>query len=59
MYNLLDMKRVLIKLSGEGLSSKEKGLSIDPQIVAGIVEQIRQIVEGGTQVGIVIGGGNF
>lgn len=53
------MKRVLIKLSGEGLSSKEKGLSIDPQIVAGIVEQIRQIVEGGTQVGIVIGGGNF
>lgn len=53
------MKRVLIKLSGEGLSSKENGLSIDPQIVNEIVEQIRQIVEQGTQVAIVVGGGNF
>lgn len=53
------MKRVLIKLSGEGLSSKENGLSIDPQIVNEIVAQIKQIVESGTQVAIVVGGGNF
>lgn len=59
MYNCKDMKRVLIKLSGEGLSSKENGLSIDPQIVNEIVAQIKQIVESGTQVAIVVGGGNF
>ncbi len=52
-------RRVLVKLSGEGLSNKAKGLSIDPQVVAGIVKQIKKIVEGGTQVAVVIGGGNF
>lgn len=59
MYNYEDMKRVLIKLSGEGLSNKEKRLSIDPQVVNQLVEQIKKIVESGTQVGIVVGGGNF
>ena len=53
------MKRVLIKLSGEGLSNKEKRLSIDPQVVSKLVQQIKKIVENGTQVGIVVGGGNF
>ena len=53
------MKRVLIKLSGEGLSNKEKGLSIDPQVVDTIVNQIKEIQKKGTQVGIVVGGGNF
>lgn len=53
------MKRVLIKLSGEGLSSKEKGLSIDPEIVKQLVDQIGIIAKDNTQVGIVVGGGNF
>lgn len=53
------MKRILIKLSGEGLSNKKKDLSIDPNVVSGLVEQIKKIVKQGTQVGIVIGGGNF
>ena len=52
-------RRVLIKLSGEGLSNKEKRLSIDPQVMKGIVLQIKKIVDSGTQVAIVIGGGNF
>lgn len=52
-------RRVLVKLSGEGLSNKENGLSIDPKVVAGIANQIKQIVEGGTQVAVVVGGGNF
>lgn len=52
-------KRVLIKLSGEGLSNKEKNLSIDPQMVRGLVKQIKEIISQGTQVAIVIGGGNF
>lgn len=53
------MRRILIKLSGEGLSNKEKGLDIDPNVVNGIVKQIKQITERGIQVGIVVGGGNF
>lgn len=53
------MKRVLIKLSGEGLANKEKSLAIDPVVVTDLVNQIKQIKEKGVQVGIVIGGGNF
>lgn len=53
------MKRVLIKLSGEGLSNKQKGLDIDPESVKEIVKQIQEIVKTGVQVGIVVGGGNF
>ena len=53
------MKRVLIKLSGEGLSGKEKKLSIDPQVVDGIVSQLKEIHKKGIQIGIVVGGGNF
>ena len=53
------MKRIFIKLSGEGLSNREKGLSIDPTVVSGLVKQIEKITETGVQVGIVIGGGNF
>ena len=53
------MKRVLIKLSGEGLSGKEKKLSIDPKVVDGIVSQLKEIHKKGIQIGIVVGGGNF
>lgn len=50
--------RVLLKLSGEALAG-EKGFGIDPVIVDDIVEQIAEIVAGGVQVAIVVGGGNF
>ena len=53
------MKRILIKLSGEGLSNKDNGLSIDPEVVSGIVGQIKKIQEQDVQVGVVVGGGNF
>lgn len=52
-------KRVLIKLSGEALQSRERGLSIDPEIVAGVAGRIRTIVEMGVQVALVVGGGNI
>ena len=52
-------KRILVKLSGEGLSNKEKGLSIDPSVVSGIAKQISGLMEKGYEVGIVVGGGNF
>ncbi len=52
------MKRVLLKLSGEALAG-EKRTGFDEPTVTEVARQVRQLVEAGTQVGIVIGGGNF
>lgn len=54
----MDMKRVLLKLSGEALAG-EKKTGFDEATVIGVAKQIRSIVEEGMEVGIVIGGGNF
>ncbi len=51
-------KRILLKLSGESLMG-EQGYGIDAQRVADYAEQIKEVVESGTQVAIVIGGGNI
>ena len=50
-------KRIVLKLSGEAISS-EAG-TFDNKIISGIVDQIKTIIEMGTQVTLVIGGGNF
>ena len=51
-------KRVLLKLSGEGLmGSREYGL--DPQTVGRIADEIKAVTESGTEVCVVIGGGNI
>jgi uridylate kinase len=50
--------RVLLKLSGEAFAGGEK-LGIDPVTVASIARQIAEIVRGGMQVGVVVGGGNM
>ncbi len=52
------MKRVLLKLSGEALAG-EKKTGFDEEVVTGVAKQVRQLVDEGVQVGIVIGGGNF
>ena len=52
------MKRVLIKLSGEALAG-EKKTGFDEETVRGVALQVKKIVELVTEVGIVIGGGNF
>ena len=52
------MKRVLLKLSGEALAG-EKKTGFDEETVRGVALQVKKIVELGTEVGIVIGGGNF
>lgn len=52
------MKRILLKLSGEALAG-EKGHGFDEDTCVGVAKQVAKLVEGGTQVGIVIGGGNF
>ena len=50
--------RLLLKLSGEGLAG-EDGFGINPTVIAGIAEQIRDVHALGVQVSIVIGGGNI
>ena len=51
-------KRILLKLSGESLMG-EQGYGIDAKRVADYAEQIKQVVESGVPVAIVIGGGNI
>lgn len=52
------MKRVLLKLSGEALAGPKK-TGFDEETVLAVAKQIKQIVDEGTQVAVVIGGGNF
>lgn len=51
-------KRVLLKLSGEALAG-EKKTGFDEATCMGVAQQVKQLVEDGVQVSIVIGGGNF
>lgn len=54
----MKFKRILLKLSGESLMGA-KGFGIDPDRLASYASQIKEAVESGVQVGIVIGGGNI
>ena len=51
-------KRVLLKLSGEAFGG-EKDFGIDVSTLARIARQIKQVVEMGVAVAIVVGGGNI
>jgi uridylate kinase len=51
-------KRVLLKLSGEQLSGKFEG-GIDAELGAWLAEEVKKTAEGGTQVVIMVGGGNY
>jgi uridylate kinase len=50
--------RILLKLSGEALAGQQ-GYGIDPDIIRGIAKEIREVVDLGLQLAIVIGGGNI
>ena len=52
------MKRVLLKLSGEALAGEAK-TGFDEDTVRMVALQVKEVVDMGVQVGIVIGGGNF
>ena len=54
----LAYKRVLLKLSGEALAGTQK-TGINAETLGKICDKIKQIVEMGVQVSIVVGGGNF
>jgi uridylate kinase len=50
--------RVLLKLSGEALAG-DKRTGFDEATCIAVAKQVKQLVEEGVQVSIVIGGGNF
>ena len=52
------MRRILLKLSGEALAGDKK-TGFDEETVRGVAMQVKELVDDGIQVGIVIGGGNF
>lgn len=52
-------RTVLLKLSGEVLQNKAKGLSIDPEVLDRLARRIRAVHAMGARVGIVVGGGNI
>lgn len=51
-------KRVLLKLSGEALAGGG-GLGVDPDVIDSIAAQIKDVVDQGAEVCVVIGGGNY
>ncbi len=51
------MGRILLKLSGEALADSNR--HYDDAVILGIAKQVKQILNDGNQVGIVIGGGNY
>lgn len=63
LFNLMNMypikyRRVLLKLSGEALMGKNE-YGIEPEMLRYYAEQIKELVEDGVQVAVVIGGGNI
>ncbi|MBD3411355.1 MAG: UMP kinase [Ignavibacteriales bacterium] len=54
----LQYRRVLLKLSGESLMG-EKGFGIDQKVISFFAEEVKQALETGLEMGIVIGGGNI
>ncbi|MBN2721186.1 MAG: UMP kinase [Campylobacterales bacterium] len=52
------IKRILVKFSGEALAG-ENGYGIDTKILNYIANEIKELVDNGVEVGIVVGGGNI
>ena len=50
-------KRVLLKLSGEALSSKQEQL--DPEILSALAKEVKEVVDMGVELAIVVGAGNY
>jgi uridylate kinase len=54
----LPFRRILLKLSGEALLGREN-YGIDPDVLSRMATELRDVVNLGVQVGVVIGGGNI
>nr|WP_305141575.1 UMP kinase [uncultured Acetatifactor sp.] len=55
---MVTTQRILLKLSGEALAGPKK-TGFDEETVRKVAVQVKELADQGTQVGIVIGGGNF
>lgn len=51
-------QRVILKLSGEVLAG-DGGFGINPTVIRGLAEELREVHALGAQIGVVIGGGNI
>lgn len=54
----MKFKRILLKLSGEALSG-DKGTGISAEIISKLCSEVKELVEMGVEIAIVIGGGNI
>jgi len=54
----LAFKRILLKLSGEALAAN-KGFGVDTAQLAAISDELKEVHDLGTEIAIVVGGGNF
>jgi len=52
-------KRILVKISGEALQNKSKGLNHDPDLLATVASQFQQMLDMGAEIAVVVGGGNI
>ncbi len=52
------LNRIILKLSGEALTGDAKS-GYDDELISNIAGQVKTIIDNGTDVGIVIGGGNY
>ncbi len=52
------LRRILLKLSGEALAG-DKGFGFDFDVISGYANEIKNVVDAGVGVGLVIGGGNI
>lgn len=53
-----EYKRIVLKLSGEALAG-EQGFGLSPKIILSVAEQVKEVVELGVEVAVVVGGGNI
>lgn len=58
MSGVPQYKRVVIKISGEALAG-EAGFGISPKIIKSVAEDIKEVVDLGVEVAVVVGGGNI
>lgn len=56
---MIKYKRILLKLSGESLQGSSKTTNISPEMLEQYCDEIKTVTEAGTEVAIVIGGGNI
>lgn len=52
-------KRIVLKISGEALAGEKGNVTFDNGVIIKLVGQIKSVLEKGTQVSVVVGGGNF